>query len=551
MNSIHSSSVVEATPAASSPHLQAQSSLPSRVDVLISGFGPTGAALANLLGRYGIATLVVDKASDILMQPRAIALDNEALRILQMVGLAEDAFEKIAIPQVRLHSPYAGEFGRVNTAGCLDGHPKLVTFYQPDMEAALRQALSQYASVHTATSVELLDVVDTGDAVQVQLQCADGSLHRVSCRYLVAADGASSPVRTRLGLDFKGQTYAQDWLIVDARNVRQPIHDIEFTCDPGRPVPHMTAPGGRQRWEFMLKPGETREQVLHPDFLRTLLKPWTSPEEMEIERTAVYRFHARVADSFHKGNVFLVGDAAHITPPFVGQGLCAGLRDVANLGWKLAWVLRGYADANILHSYDQERRPHAKAMIDLARGMGLLIKPVNPLAAMLSSQLMKNLRRLPAMRTLFDELHIKPKNRFKSGLFQPRHAHSRFDHGNQLPQVWLRAANGQGCWSDDALGNTLTLVGCGMDPTGVISESSRQAWLAAGGSFMQLAHRGQLMTPPSQNLSVWEDLTGELLPRLAPVGWVVIVRPDRVIVHDGAATQADRLIEETLRLLKK
>jgi 3-(3-hydroxy-phenyl)propionate hydroxylase len=530
---------------------QAQAALPSHVDVVIVGFGPAGAALANLLGRYGVATLVVDKAEDVLPMPRAISLDNEALRILQMVGLAEDAFEKIAIPQVRLHSPYAGEFGRVNTAGCLDGHPKLITFYQPEMEHALRSALKQYPTVHTASSVEMTDFVDLGHEVKLQLTPVDGEAQTVTCRYLVAADGAGSPIRTRLGLEFGGETYAQDWLIVDAKYVRSPISDIEFTCDPERPVPHMTAPGGRERWEFMMKPGETREQVLHPDFLRELLKPWAKPEELEIERTAVYRFHARVADTFRKGNVFLVGDAAHITPPFVGQGLCAGLRDVANLGWKLAWVLNGHADARILDSYDQERRPHAKAMIDLARAMGLLIKPVNPLAAALSSQLMKNLRRLPPIRTLFDDLKIKPKNRFKAGLFRSRNLHARFDRGNHLSQVLLRRLDGSTCLSDEALNDRLTLIGFGIDPTTVLSADSLDAWRAAGGAFVHLAHRGQKPAQPAADLSCWEDLTGELVPNMAPVGWLVAVRPDRVIMHDCPAAQADTLVRETLTLLQK
>lgn len=520
------------------------SSLPTTTDIVIVGFGPAGAALANLLGAYGVNTLVIDKAEDILPMPRAIALDNEALRILQMVGLAENAFSKIAIPQVRLNSPYAGEFGRVNTTGSIDGHPKLVTFYQPDMEAALRQNLKQYPHVHTLTGVEMQDFVDDGQQVHMQLALKNGSTHKVSCRYLVAADGASSTIRTRLGINFLGETYPQDWLIVDARKVAKPINDIEFTCDPERPVPHMTAPDGRERWEFMMKEGETREQVLQPEFIKKLLKPWANPEDLQIERTAVYRFHARVAQQFSKGNVFLVGDAAHITPPFVGQGLCAGLRDVANLAWKLAWVVQGKAKPDILASYDQERRPHAKSMIDLARAMGLLIKPVNPVAGMVSANLVKNLRRLSLMRSLLDDLKIKPRNRFSKGLFIKYNKNSHLQRGNHLAQVWLRGAEGLGAWSDDVLANHFTMVGFGVDPRAYLSPVQQKSWLEAGGKFVQINARGH-----QSSSEYWEDLTGELLPKHAPVGWVAVLRPDHIIMHDAPVSHSAQLLQQSLALL--
>lgn len=532
---------------AAEPLPKRQVTPPSQTDVLIVGFGPAGATLANLLGQYGIATVVIDKEHDVLMMPRAIALDNEALRILQMAGLAEDAFAKIAIAQVRLRSNTSGEFGRVNSAGCLDGHPKLVTFYQPDMEHALRRQLQHTPCVQTLTGMTLVDFVDRGHDVLVRLADAQGQHYSMQCRYLVAADGASSSIRTRLGIEFSGATYPQDWLIVDAKNVRQPIDDIEFTCDAARPIPHMVAPHGRERWEFMMQPHETREQVLQPAFIQELLKPWANPEDLEIERTAVYRFHARVAQQFRQGNVFLVGDAAHITPPFVGQGLCAGLRDVANLGWKLAWVIHGRADPQILDSYDQERRPHARAMIDLARAMGGLIQPVNPWAGALSAQLLKNLRRVPVVQSLIDDLKIKPKNRFKSGLFVPRQRNAQLDRGNHLPQALVKNQQGQLLWSDDALSHQLCLVGFGINPLAQVSDHHAQQWLKRGGRFIQICHRGQV-APASPMLSVWEDINGDFLHHVS-VGRVAVIRPDHVVMHDGHASNSTQIIEKTLHLL--
>src|SRR3990167_3445480 len=324
------------------------------VDVLIIGNGPVGASMAAMLGRYGVQTLVVDKVHDVLLMPRAIALDNEALRILQLAGLAEDAFDKEGIPEVRMHCPIMGQFSRANTSGSLDGHPKLVTFYQPDLERAMRQQGDTFAHVQRQGGVELLELKQDNEGVSAQLRLDDGRQQMVRARYLVGADGASSRVRSLIGLDFKGSTYAEDWLIVDAKGREGlAIDHVEFLCDYRRPTPHMPAPGGRERWEFMLRPGETREQMEDDNRIAALLQPWIAADQLNIERKAVYRFHARCCERFQNGRVFLIGDAAHITPPFVGQGLVAGLRDAANLAWKLAWVLKGRAAPNILDSYDQ------------------------------------------------------------------------------------------------------------------------------------------------------------------------------------------------------
>jgi 3-(3-hydroxy-phenyl)propionate hydroxylase len=372
--------------------------IPETVDVLIVGYGPVGAAVAALLGRYGVRTLVVDKAPDILMAPRAIALDNEALRILQMVGLPEDAFEKVAIPHVRMHCPHVGEFSRLNTSGSIDGHPKLVTFYQPDLERALRKRAEDHTSVETLACTEMRDFVEENDGIRAMLKLEDGSVAVVKSRYLVGADGAGSKVRKAIGQDFGGKTYAEDWLIVDARNVPGAFDHVEFICDPARPTPHMIAPGGRIRWEFMLRPGESREEMEKDQTIARLLAPWAKAGALEIERKAVYRFHARSCERYSKGRVFLVGDAAHITPPFVGQGLVAGLRDAANLAWKLAFVIKGNAAPAILETYDQERRPHATKMIGLAKLMGGLVMPSSRFMAVLIHGTMALLRRMPGLR---------------------------------------------------------------------------------------------------------------------------------------------------------
>lgn len=519
--------------------------LPEEVDVLIVGYGPVGAALAGLLGRYGVRTLVVDRAPDIFLAPRAIALDNEALRILQMVGLPEDAFAKVAIPYVRMHCPRVGEFGRINTAGSIDGHPKLVTFYQPELERALRANAERQPTVTARTAVEMARFEDDGDAVSAVLRTNAGETSVVRARYLIGADGASSKVRNAVGEEFEGETYAEDWLIVDALGVPGTFDHVEFLCDPERPTPHMIAPGGRTRWEFMLKPGERREEMETDEKIAELLQPWVRAEKLRIERKAVYRFHARVCRRFGHGRVFLAGDAAHLTPPFAGQGLVAGLRDAANLAWKLAWVVRGQAAPAILETYDQERRPHAMKMIRLAKLMGQLVMPRGHVRAILVHGSMALLRRLPAVRGLFDELGIKPQNEFEEGLFVPGRERAR--RGAWLPQGLVRSPEGSVQWSDEALGPELALIGLGVDPGPWLSERIRRRWTRAGGRMVHVSPRGRRQAVPEAVSH--EDLEGRLVPGAAPHGSCLVVRPDRTILHDGPVQDADRIVSESLGLL--
>lgn len=515
------------------------------IDVLIVGYGPVGAALAALLGRYGVQAQVIDKLNDVLKLPRAIALDNEALRILQMAGLDDQSFDRVGIQEVRMRSPYLGEFGRVNTRGTIDGHPKLVTFYQPDLEHALRRQVKAADSIRVTTETELLSLQQQEQGVIATVLDSQGNQQTIAARYLVGADGARSLVRGLIGQSFEGETYSEDWLIVDAHHGAKPSVDhVEFICDPRRPTPHMPAPGGRERWEFMLQPNESAEVMEQPEQIEKLLAPWATLKDLTVERQAVYRFHARCCDSFQKGRVFLVGDAAHVTPPFVGQGLVAGLRDAANLAWKLAWVVQGRAKPAILDSYDAERRPHARKMIQLAKLMGKLVMPTSAPRAIAVHGVMRGLRLIPPVRSYFDELKIKPRNQFSKGLFQRAKSRDGLVRGAQLPQDWLRTDGGLRL-SDDVLGEHLTLVGLGVDPKVCLGAESCKRWESAGGQFLHLGWRGQ--TPASD--TPFAEIMGNNLMMGASSGWLAVVRPDRVIMLDGKPGMAEHLVNRACALL--
>lgn len=519
--------------------------IPSSVDVLVIGYGPVGATMATLLGRYGTRTLIIDKSPEVLMAPRAIALDHEALRILQMTGMPDGAFRKVAIPQVRMYSPLVGEFARINTSASQDGHPKLVTFYQPELEAALRNQVENCSSVTARTGVEMLGYVDHGSHVLATLKLADGSTATISTQYLIGADGAGSTVRRMIGQDFGGKTYSEDWLIIDAANVPGSFDHVEFICDPKRPTPHMVAPGGRTRWEFMLHPHEAREEMEKDETVFKLLERWGPPKDIQIERKAVYRFHARSCTAYSRGRVFLVGDAAHITPPFIGQGLVAGLRDVANLSWKLSAVVSRQASAGILDSYDSERRPHATKMIALAKTMGKLVMPSNAFSAFLIHGFLAALRLVPGLRTFLEENDVKPRSEFKLGLFSK--ARGRLKRGGMLAQGYVRAGDGTILLSDDALGPYLTLVSFGLDANSHLSPEARQIWADLGGRIVQFCQNGE---PLRRGPHAFEDLNNIMIPNGTRYGWCAVVRPDRVVVTDGPIADVQRLIDETFTLLK-
>lgn len=519
-------------------------SVPLTTDVLVVGCGPVGATLALMLGRRGISALVIDKAPDIYAAPRAIAFDFDALRILQSAGLGSDDFDQVRIPFVRMISPIFGEFARINTAREVDTHPMQITFYQPDLERALRRRLSEAHSVTVSLATELISLRQGNDGVAVQIRLANGSVIDVCTRYLVGADGASSNVRAMIGQDFKGKSFVEDWLIVDAKNAPEPIDHVEFLCDPKRPTPHMIAPGGRQRWEFMLAKGEGRQQMEGDEQVGRLLAPWGGIAAMEIERRAVYRFHARTADSFQSGRVFLVGDAAHITPPFVGQGLVSGLRDAANLSWKLAFVVKGCAGAHILDSYDAERRPHSQAMINVARLMGKLIMPRNRFAAFVSHGTIKLLRKVPGLRGLLEEQGIRPANRYRRGLFLKSARVAYPKPGYLLPQVWLVDRQGNEHRSDDVFGHSFALVGFDTDLDQYLDDHADR--ILAG-----LGARKVVIAQPNQGLFSTDAFTHKTVAPLCPTAKraVALVRPDRIVMAAGPADQVSKMLKAAAQQL--
>lgn len=284
------------------------------------------------------------------------------------------------------------------------------------------------------------------------------------------------------------------------------------------------------------------DKMEKPEVIRRLLQPWDPDGVAEIERVAVYRFHARVADTFSKGAVFLVGDAAHITPPFVGQGLVAGLRDAANLAWKLVSVCKGWSHPRLLQTYDPERRPHAQAMIDVAKIMGRLVMPRNKVLAFFSHGLVLLFRQIPRIRRFIETAEIKPPHVFPRGALVPGKASGALVRGGLFAQVPLRsgAPTSPVVWSDDALAGRLTLVGFGIDPRTAIPADSMQRWLDHGGSFVTILPRGQF------EKDAFEDMTGDLIGSKVPLKHLAAIRPDGALIVDAPSANGGEVINQAL-----
>ena len=347
-------------------------------DVIVVGFGPVGAVLAGLLARRGLDVLVVERDTDIFNLPRAAHLDSEVMRILQEVGCADTiAPSLIANEGMDFLTADRQVLLRMrSTEPTPSGWPSSNFFHQPGVERAIRAAAID-AGVQTRLGAEVATVDDHGDQVTVEL--VDGSV--LTARYVVGCDGARSTVRRLLGITMHDLEFEEPWLVLDTilhSGVPLPSSVALQVCDAARPHTLVPMPPPRFRFEFMVLPGDDPAVLASETVARQLMAPWVDPSGVDIERSAVYTFHGLIAHEWRKGRVLLAGDAAHQMPPFLGQGMCSGLRDAANLAWKLDRVIRGRSTPELLDTYQAEREPHVRQIVESAVGFGRLICTTDP-----------------------------------------------------------------------------------------------------------------------------------------------------------------------------
>jgi 3-(3-hydroxy-phenyl)propionate hydroxylase len=380
------------------------------VPVVIVGAGPTGITAATLLAQYGVESLVLERWPGVYPQPRAVHLDDEIYRVIARLGIA-DEFAAISRPTLGLRLldsrlAVLAEFNR-DPARSVHGFPQANMFDQPELEALLRANLTCYPAAEIRGHAEVTGVTEiVADCERVRVTFTDrtdGQVHQVDADYLLGCDGANSLVRAQIGSTMRDLNFEQRWLVVDIASDAdlQQWEGVHQVCDPARAGTYMRIGEARYRWEFQLLAGECAEDFGTLTALRPLIAPWTAdvPDSaLQLLRVTEYTFRAQLADRWRRGNIFILGDAAHLTPPFIGQGMGAGLRDAMNLSWKIAGVRGGTLGADALDSYEQERKPHTRQMIRLALNIGWSMTGGGRLGNLVRHAVLPRLRLIPGLR---------------------------------------------------------------------------------------------------------------------------------------------------------
>lgn len=352
-------------------------------DVAIVGFGPSGAVAAGLLGQAGLNVYICDMTHEVYDKPRAIALDHEILRVFQQLDVLAD-IEPYCEPFT--DSCYYGVDGQLIRRMTMVEEPypqtftPSVVFTQPPVEEVLRAKVRTLPNVKVETGMKLASLSQDSQSAILELN-GDSENKTIHARYVIGCDGASSTVRQQAGIGLEDLGFDEPWLVVDVKANEKGLAKLPTTsmqyCEPERPSSFIMGPGNHRRWEISLNKGEDPAQAATPEGAWKLLSRWITPEDGELWRQASYRFHALVADNWRAGRVFVAGDAAHQQPPFLGQGMCQGVRDVSNLSWKLKAVLnetvKGHAADALLDSYGKERKEHVRQLTSTIKSIGGVI----------------------------------------------------------------------------------------------------------------------------------------------------------------------------------
>lgn len=500
----------------------------STYDVAVIGYGPTGVTAANLLGDLGLKVIVLERDAEVFARARAISTDEEVMRIWQRIGLADRlgqdmlADRPLDFVDARNHTFLSA---RPTPRG--HGHPPQMFIYQPALEEVLREGVGRYPSVEVLLRHECLRLRQDADGVELTVIDTDNdSIRRLRAAYVIAADGGSSLTRAQLNIGYEGRTYEDRWVVIDTKMLRPwPDHDrLRFRCDPARPAVDCPTPLGHHRWEFPILPGDDEKHLTSDDAIYALVARYDiGRDSIKIQRATVYSHHVRFAARFRVGRVFLAGDAAHAMPPWIGQGMAAGVRDAANLCWKLAAVLRGELPESVLDSYEAERKPHVKEVTKRAVFVGRIITERRHAITRPRDALLPILNRVAGFSNWLQDSNWIPVAHYAEGLqARPRTKAS----GHQIPQPWVTRSDGERVRLDDVLGGRWLLLQAG-------AASAQPGWKSLDIARLVVTPPG---SRPAEGTIV--DTDNVLLPWMAEHRAATLaLRPD-AYVYAAAANRA-------------
>ena len=516
--------------------------------VVIVGAGPTGLTLAGFLGRYGVDVLIVERNPQTVQEPRAVSINDESLRTMQSVGIINDLVPHIVLGYgSEYFSPRGRLFLKVKPSTLEYGYPRRNAFRQPILERLLRDNLSRFSNVTLLFETELVGVAQSEKSVSLDLSSNAAPL-RVSCDYLVGCDGSRSFVRQALGVDLHGSTFKERWLIIDLEGTTDRTRDTKVYCNPAQPCLSLPGPNGTRRFEYMLREGEADDDVLAPDRVAALLSLYGNDNRATLRRKVVYTFHARMADRWRTGRILLAGDAAHLMPPFAGQGMNSGIRDAHNLAWKIAAVASGYLGSDLLDTYEMERREHAAAITQLAIRMGQVMMPRSRLRAFAVQIFFRALALHPAARSYFAEMKYKPKPRFHRGFLLAERQGTRSLIGRLFPQPVVMTRAGVALL-DDVLGDGFALLA----PPGTSPQLLCKIDLGALGLPIRAVTvlDKEDASPVEPPVIAVRDSRGELAERLSgqPPG-LYLLRPDRYVAGFFPPAEVSAVVESVARIVR-
>ena len=526
-------------------------------DVLVVGAGPVGLTLANILGQQGIRTLVAEERASLIDYPRGVGLDDESLRTFQSIGLVDRVLPHTVPNQIlRFFDARRRILAEMAPPDARFGWPRRNGFVQPLVDAELLRGLDRFECVEVRWDCPMNSCTQEVDSVTVELG-RDGETVKARARYVVGCDGGRSATRGMMGVSFDGTTSSTRWLVVDVANDPLGHPNSEVGADPERPYASISIAHGIRRFEFMIHADESDEQAEDPEFLTQMLARMVPyPDRVDVIRRRIYTHHSRIAGAFRSGRLLLAGDAAHLMPVWQGQGYNSGIRDAANLGWKLAAVVSGRAGDGLLDTYDAERRKHARAMIDLSTMVGRVISPTNRRVATARDLLVRSASIVPSLKRYVLEMRFKPMPRYEHGAVvhsDPRRAESPV--GTLFIQPCVDTRKQQNVLLDDVLGCWFAVLCWNNNPRKILGDEAFASWKALGARFIALRPSTQLhwndaATPEDPEVLIVGDRTGGLK------AWfdthqesVLFLRPDRCIAGACIAQLAPDLSTSLLEAL--